>query len=109
MSGTLIKAIDSVGDPPLPIPNREVKPVSADGTAKIRGRVVGLGHYKAGLFNASLYYTEISPAKLFPMRRRTSSTGRSLPKRYISFVSAASTVESCPLMTPASSNCRPVS
>ena len=37
MSGTLIKAIDSVGDPPLPIPNREVKPVSADGTAKIRG------------------------------------------------------------------------
>ena len=34
-----IKAIDSVGDPPLPIPNREVKPVSADGTAKIRGRV----------------------------------------------------------------------
>ena len=39
MNGTLIKAIDSVGDPPLPIPNREVKPVSADGTAKIRGRV----------------------------------------------------------------------
>ena len=34
-----IKAIDSVGDPPLPIPNREVKPVSADGTANIRGRV----------------------------------------------------------------------
>ena len=40
MNGTLIKAIDSVGDPPLPIPNREVKPVSADGTAKICGRVV---------------------------------------------------------------------
>ena len=39
MNGTLIKAIDSVGDPPLPIPNREVKPVSADGTAKICGRV----------------------------------------------------------------------
>ena len=36
---TLIKAIDSVGDPPLPIPNREVKPDSADGTAKICGRV----------------------------------------------------------------------
>ena len=36
---TLIKAIDSVGDPPLPIPNREVKPNSADGTAKICGRV----------------------------------------------------------------------
>ena len=36
---SLIKAIDSVGDPPLPIPNREVKPNSADGTAKICGRV----------------------------------------------------------------------
>ena len=36
---TLIKAIDSVGDPPLPIPNREVKPDSADGTANICGRV----------------------------------------------------------------------
>ena len=36
---TDIKAIDSVGDPPLPIPNREVKPDSADGTAKICGRV----------------------------------------------------------------------
>ena len=36
---TLIKAIDSVGDPPLPIPNREVKPDSADGTANVCGRV----------------------------------------------------------------------
>ena len=36
---SLIKAIDSVGDPPLPIPNREVKPDSADGTANICGRV----------------------------------------------------------------------
>ena len=36
---THIKAIDSVGDPPLPIPNREVKPDSADGTANICGRV----------------------------------------------------------------------
>ena len=39
MHRSLIKAIDSVGDPPLPIPNREVKPNSADGTAKICGRV----------------------------------------------------------------------
>ena len=39
MNGTLIKAIDSVGDPPLPIPNREVKPDSADGTANVCGRV----------------------------------------------------------------------
>ena len=30
---------DSDGDPPLPIPNREVKPVSADGTAIPSGRV----------------------------------------------------------------------
>ena len=29
----LLKGIYSYGDPPLPIPNREVKPVSADGTA----------------------------------------------------------------------------
>ena len=36
---TDIKAIDSVGDPPLPIPNREVKPDSADGTANVCGRV----------------------------------------------------------------------
>ena len=34
-----IKAIDSVGVPPLPIPNREVKPNSADGTANVCGRV----------------------------------------------------------------------
>ena len=36
---SLIQAIDSVGDPPLPIPNREVKPDSADGTALSCGRV----------------------------------------------------------------------
>ncbi len=36
---TEIKAIDSVGDPPLPIPNRAVKPDSADGTALSCGRV----------------------------------------------------------------------
>ena len=45
-----IQAIDSVGDPPLPIPNREVKPDSADGTAFSCGRV---GHrhffFKQGL------------------------------------------------------------
>ena len=29
----LLKGVYSDGDPPLPIPNREVKPVSADGTA----------------------------------------------------------------------------
>ena len=39
VSFTDIQAIDSVGVPPLPIPNREVKPNSADGTAKICGRV----------------------------------------------------------------------
>lgn len=30
----LLKGVYSDGDPPLPIPNREVKPVSADGTAE---------------------------------------------------------------------------
>ena len=29
------KGGDSAGDPPLPIPNREVKPRCADGTAKV--------------------------------------------------------------------------
>ena len=29
-----LKGVYSDGDPPLPIPNREVKPVSADGTAE---------------------------------------------------------------------------
>src|SRR5215207_7292645 len=34
------KGDDSGGDTPLPIPNREVKPASADGTAgRLRGRV----------------------------------------------------------------------
>ena len=43
---TDIKAIDSVGDPPLPIPNREVKPDSADGTANVCGRVGHRHFYK---------------------------------------------------------------
>ena len=30
----LLNGVYSDGDPPLPIPNREVKPVSADGTAE---------------------------------------------------------------------------
>ena len=47
---SLIKAIDSVGDPPLPIPNREVKPNSADGTAKICGRVGHRHFYKKDEF-----------------------------------------------------------
>ena len=56
-----------------------------------------------------LFYSVISPSRLLPMRRRTSSVGKFLPIRYMSLVSAASTVESLPLMTPASSSCRPVS
>ena len=49
MDGTHIKAIDSVGDPPLPIPNREVKPDSADGTANVCGRVGHRHFYKKEL------------------------------------------------------------
>ena len=30
----VLNGVYSDGDPPLPIPNREVKPVSADGTAE---------------------------------------------------------------------------
>ena len=66
MSGTLIKAIDSVGDPPLPIPNREVKPVSADGTAKIRGRV-GHRHFleRASVERLRLSFFAVNPPCLF--------------------------------------------
>ena len=39
----------SVGVPPLPIPNREVKPVRADGTA-YSGRV-GRRHFSERFFN----------------------------------------------------------
>ena len=46
VSFTDIQAIDSVGVPPLPIPNREVKPNSADGTAKLCGRVGHRRFYK---------------------------------------------------------------
>ena len=35
----LLKGVYSDGDPPLPIPNREVKPDCADGTALVGGRV----------------------------------------------------------------------
>ena len=47
MIDSRIQAIDSVGDPPLPIPNREVKPDSADGTALSCGRV-GHRHFFPG-------------------------------------------------------------
>ena len=30
----ILKGVYNQGDPPLPIPNREVKPLSADGTAE---------------------------------------------------------------------------
>ena len=53
---TLIKAIDSVGDPPLPIPNREVKPDSADGTANVCGRVGHRHFYKARNSKESLVF-----------------------------------------------------
>ena len=63
---TLIKAIDSVGDPPLPIPNREVKPDSADGTANICGRV-GHRHFyrKRALVNtkARFFYVKSERGK----------------------------------------------
>ena len=58
---TLIKAIDSVGDPPLPIPNREVKPDSADGTAKICGRVGHRHFYKeAGVQKTPAFFLYVA-------------------------------------------------
>ena len=62
---TLIKAIDSVGDPPLPIPNREVKPDSADGTAKICGRV-GHRHFlrKGALVNTKAPFLHTMVTKI---------------------------------------------
>ena len=61
---SLIKAIDSVGDPPLPIPNREVKPDSADGTAKVCGRV-GHRHFFKGELQAieALFFLHTAAVK----------------------------------------------
>ena len=61
---TDIKAIDSVGDPPLPIPNREVKPDSADGTANVCGRV-GHRHFYRREFQeiGALFFCYIRSAK----------------------------------------------
>ena len=70
MHRSLIKAIDSVGDPPLPIPNREVKPNSADGTANICGRV-GHRHF---------YWREVTK-DFSPFLKKTctvSSVGRAI-------------------------------
>ena len=66
-TNTDIQAIDSVGVPPLPIPNREVKPNSADGTAKICGRV---GHRR--------FYKRHSIECLFLYMVLTSSPGNAL-------------------------------
>ena len=65
--------IDSVGVPPLPIPNREVKPDSADGTALSCGRV-GHRHFFPREFQAieTLFFVydtgEVNPpCQLGPM------------------------------------------
>ena len=68
---SLIKAIDSVGDPPLPIPNRDVKLNSADGTANFCGRV-GHRHFFSREFQAIetlffLYMPLIPPYQLWPL------------------------------------------
>ena len=59
---SLIKAIDSVGDPPLPIPNREVKPDSADGTAKVCGRV-GHRHFYRRTSNGVSFFVSINASQ----------------------------------------------
>ena len=77
MNGTLIKAIDSVGDPPLPIPNREVKPVSADGTAKIRGRV-GHRHFSERELQAigALFFFAVEGLKVWGLSKKLSDLGK---------------------------------
>ena len=62
-----IQAIYSVGVPPLPIPNREVKPDSADGTALSCGRV-GHRHFfsKRALVNAKALFFVLISEKLIP-------------------------------------------
>ena len=69
---TLIKAIDSVGDPPLPIPNREVKPDSADGTANVCGRV-GHRHFYRREFQeiGALFFAVNPPCQLGPLVLQT--------------------------------------
>ena len=74
---TLIKAIDSVGDPPLPIPNREVKPNSADGTAKICGRVGHRHFYKeAGVQKTPAFFFYTGTDALLSWRWRLGRTPR---------------------------------
>ena len=93
---TLIKAIDSVGDPPLPIPNREVKPDSADGTAKICGRV-GHRHFyrKRALVNAKArFFAYIGVDNLLSWWCRLSAT-----RTGMNSVHAA-----CDLLLPAPTN-----
>ena len=68
---TLIKAIDSVGDPPLPIPNREVKPDSADGTANICGRVGHRHFLKSTSVNSEvLFFVKGKGEKLKRLSRK---------------------------------------
>ena len=79
MDGTHIKAIDSVGDPPLPIPNREVKPDSADGTANVCGRVGHRHFYRKDEFQKdSSFCIYIGIDNLLSLRWRSCRTPRGI-------------------------------
>ena len=52
----LISGDDSTRAPPLPIPNREVKPCNADGTAKAGEQVIAVLLRKPAAQLASLFY-----------------------------------------------------
>ena len=58
----------SDGVPPLPIPNREVKPISADGTAFTRGRV-GSRHFKVRLQGLTFFCVYAVPEEEVSARR----------------------------------------
>ena len=71
---------DSTRAPPLPIPNREVKPCNADGTAKAGEQVIAVLEKKSCLLGSSFYLGLIrhKPRWLKPTacRRRQTKAGR---------------------------------
>ena len=55
----LLNGVYSDGDPPLPIPNREVKPVSADGTAE-RWESRSMPDLEKSDSNESLFFYDVN-------------------------------------------------
>ena len=62
----LLNGVYSDGDPPLPIPNREVKPVSADGTAE-RWESRSMPDLEKGDSNESLFFYGVNGILAHPL------------------------------------------